>query len=155
MEFLKGYSKWEDLSDKEKVEVVRECVKFYENKTLDYILSNLPVDKRKKFKKTPVKIEFISEGTRRVSFGDNVVFIKSLTGKKSSLFFKIAQNTICAVFANIFKNTTGNKGKKTKFGQLASGFLASITSEFAKGAELEGDMMSEFGMTLDMGLVLD
>ena len=61
----------------------------------------------------------------------------------------VAKNTICAVFANLFKNTTGNKRKKTKFGELANGFLASITSEFAKGAEFEADMMQEFAVVLE------
>ncbi len=155
MEFLKNYGKWENLDEKGKQEVVRECVKFYENKTLEYILSNLDRAKRAKFKKEPVKVEFTKSISKKVAFADNVVYVASLSGKKSNLFFKIAQNTICAVFANIFKNTSGNKGKKTKFGELANGFLASITSEFAKGAEFESDMMAEFGLTLDLGLSME
>ncbi len=156
MNFLKNYNKWEDLSLEQKKSVVEDCVKFYENKTLDYILSNLPKAKRDKFKKEPVKVEYTkSSSNKPVGFGDNVVFVASpFLLKKSDLFFKIAQNTICSVFANLFKNTSGDKKKKTKFGELATGFLASITSEFAKGAEFENDMMQEFASVLDLDLGL-
>ncbi len=151
MEFFDSYKKWEKLSDKDRESVILACIKFYENKTVEYILSNLPKNKRESFKKEPVRLEVVDNSQRSVEFGDNVVYIlkSAFYYDKKDLFFMVAKNTICAVFANLFKNTTGNKRKKTKFGELANGFLASITSEFAKGAEFEADMMQEFAVVLE------
>ena len=137
---------------------------FYEEKALDYILASLPKAKQKEFTKDPVIVEFLStpQDNRDVSFGDNIVYIwEELleTNDKKTLFFKVARNTICAVFINIFYNTASDPKKKTKFGTIANCFFASITEEFAKGKEFEMDMMEAYeqivGEVLDMGPVME
>jgi len=145
--FFKDYQKWENLSVDEKKDTLQGCVKFYDSKTLDYILANLPENKRKNFVKEPVQLDFTATPTakKNVSFGDNVVFVFStqlLSAVKKKLFFEVAKNTICAVFLNLFNNTANTAVKKTKFGELANGYFASITSEFGEGQEFEQDMMS-------------
>ena len=148
--FFENYQNWEDLSFKDKKECIKKCVKFYEDKTVQYILSNLPVSKASQYKRENVEVEFVNKLDKDVAFADNAVQVKesSLQGSKKDLFFKVAQNTICAVFANMFKNTSSNGGRKTKFSSIAGGFLASITSEFAKGEQFENDMMEEFSTIL-------
>ena len=75
------------------------------------------------------------------------------------MFFKVARNTICAVFVNIFYNTASDPKKKTRFGSIANGFFASITNEFAKGKDFEADMMQAYaevlGEVLDMGPAME
>ncbi len=148
--FFENYQNWANLSMGDRKECVVGCVKFYEDKTVQYILSNLPVTKAQQYNRESVKVEFVDKLDRDVAFSDNVVQVlkDSLLGSKKDLFFKVAQNTICAVFANMFKNTASNGDRKTKFSSIASGFLASITSEFAKGEQFENDMMDEFASVL-------
>lgn len=146
-EFFKNYQKWDSLTVDEKKETLQSCVKFYESKTLDYILAFLPEDKKKSFVKSPVKLDFTSTqiAGKNVSFGDNIVYVYAtqlLSEIKKKLFFEVAKNTICAVFLNLFNNTANTTSKKTKFGQIADGYFASITSEFCGGQEFEQDMMS-------------
>jgi len=163
-DFLKSYKSWETKDEKGKREILVDCASFYEEKALDYILASLPKSKQKEFKKDPVIVEFVNEAQngRDVSFGDNIVYIlNSLLneGDKKTLFFKVARNTICAVFVNIFYNTASDPNKKTKFGSIANGFFASITNEFAKGKEFEADMMQAYeevlGEVLDMGPAME
>lgn len=155
--FLKNYKDWEKLKINEKMSSLLECARFYEQKTVDYILANLPKKKQKEFTKEPVDVVFEKSGEKDVWFGDNVVHVSHTFENlpKKDLFFKVAQNTICAVFVNLFYNTAGNPNKKTRFGNIANGFLASITSEFAKNQEFEADMISAYteilGEVLDMG----
>ena len=144
--FAKFYSKFDGASTKVKKEAILNCARFYEEKTVDYIINNAPKAKQKKsFKKEPVVVEF-NESAEDVSFGNNIVFVKEslLDTDKKDLFFKVAQNTICAVFVNLFYNTAGNPNKKTSFGKIANGFFASITSEFAPSKEFEADMMQAY-----------
>ena len=157
MTFFENYFNWDKLGVLAKKQSMQGCVSFYEAKTLDYILSNLPLATSKNFKKEPVKVEFVNDDGKQVAFGDNVVFIQetAVVASKKNLFFDIAKNTICAVFAHIFKNTSSNSNKKTKFSTIASGFLASITSEFAKGEDFANDMMEQFEMTISQDLSLE
>ncbi len=149
MVFLNGYNDWESLNYDNKKDAIVKCVKFYETKTIEYILSNLPKKKREGFSKKAVKVEFVELSDKIVKFGNNVVYVeKSLSQNKKDIFFNVAQNTICAVFANLFTSTVGNPNKKTSFLTLANGFIASITSEFAKGKDFESDMMEEFANVL-------
>lgn len=146
-EFFKSYQKWERLSVQDKKDTLQSCVEFYENKTLSYILAFLPEKKRVKFVKEPVELRFTTTQTasQDVCFADNAVIVfstKLLSGDKKNLFFDVAKNTICAVFLNLFNNTASTSGKKTKFGELANGYFASITSEFGEGQQFEQDMMA-------------
>ncbi len=144
--FFENYQNWDELSFEGKKDCINSCVKFYEEKTVQYILSNLPLKKALQYKRENIKIEYSNDVRGDVGFLDNIVRINqsSLLLPKKDLFFKVAQNTICAVFANMFKNTTSNGGKKTKFSSIADSFLASITSEFAEGEQFENDMMEKF-----------
>ena len=155
--FFENYQNWDNLSLSEKKNCVAGCVKFYEDRTVQYILSNLPVDKAGEYKREAVKLEFVENQDKDVAFSDNAVsvLLGALSGAKKDLFFKVAQNTICAVFANMFKNTSSNAGRKTKFSSIAGGFLASITSEFAKGEQFESDMMEEFASVFAQETVLE
>ena len=60
---------------------------------------------------------------------------------------------------HLFYNTASDPNKKTKFGSIANGFLASITSEFAKGNQFETDMMQAYeevlGEVMDMGPAME
>lgn len=152
--FLKNYGNYEELSLKDKKEAVTECAKFYEQKTVNYILSNLPKQKQKEFSKEPLGVIFVDKAPKNISFGNNVVTVLDsfLKEPKKEIFFNVAQNTICAVFVNLFYNTASSSGKKTSFGQIANGYLASITSEFAKDTQFENDMMA--GMQEILGEVL-
>ncbi|NCB48239.1 MAG: hypothetical protein EOM55_01220 [Clostridia bacterium] len=146
-EFFKSYQKWEHLSIEDKKDTLQNCVEFYESKTLSYILAFLPEEKRVKFVKEPVQLRFTTTQTagQDVSFADNVVMVfstKILSGDKKNLFFDVAKNTICAVFLNLFNSTANTSSKKTKFGELANGYFASITSEFGEGQQFEQDMMA-------------
>jgi len=146
-EFFKSYQKWESLSVQDKKDTLQSCVEFYESKTLSYILAFMPEKKRKNFVKEPVQLKFSTTQTvgHDVSFADNVVIVfstKLLSGDKKNLFFEVAKNTICAVFLNLFNNTANTSGKQTKFGELANGYFASITSEFGEGMQFEQDMMA-------------
>ena len=144
--FAKFYSKFDGSSDKIKKEAILSCARFYEEKTVDYVINNAPKTKLKKsFKKEPVVVEF-NKSSEGVTFGNNIVFVnESLLSKdKKDLFFKVAQNTICAVFVNLFYNTAGNPNKKTSFGKIANGFFASITNEFSPSKEFEADMMQAY-----------
>ena len=164
-DFLKEYKNWDEKNEKGKKQILVDCASFYEEKALDYILASLPKAKQKEFKKDPVTVEFLSavqDNNGEVSFGDNIVYIlESLleTADKKTLFFKVARNTICAVFVNIFYNTASDPKKKTRFGSIANGFFASITNEFAKGKEFEADMMQAYaevlGEVLDMGPAME
>ena len=159
--FLKEYKDWENKDFEGKKQLIRDCVAFYEEKAVMYILSNLPKKKQKEFAKESVVVEFLEEAKKPVTFGDNeVLVLKAFVEEdKKSVCFKVAQNTICAVFVNLFYNTASDPSKKTKFGSIANGFLASITSEFAKGNEFENDMMQAYqeilGEVMDMGPVME
>ena len=63
------------------------------------------------------------------------------------------------MFVNLFYNTASDPKKKTKFGTIANGFFASITTEFAKGKDFENDMMQAYaevlGEVMDMGPTIE
>lgn len=162
--FSKEYKNWEGKNLDQKIEILKNCSEFYEEKAVNYILSNLPKEKQKTFKKDPVVLEFVSslQGENDVSFSDNTVYVlESIleTEDKKTLFFKVARNTICAVFVNLFYNTASDPNKKTKFGGIANGFFASITNEFSAGKEFEADMMQAYeqivGEVLDLGMAME
>lgn len=163
-DFLKDYKTWDKQNAKGRKQILVDCASFYEEKALDYILASLPKAKQKDFQKDPVVVEFVStpHNEKDVTFGDNIVYILDdlvENGDKKSLFFKVARNTICAVFVNIFYNTASDPKKKTRFGSIANGFFASITNEFAKGKDFEADMMQAYaevlGEVLDMGPAME
>ena len=163
-DFLKDYKNWDSQNEKGKKQILVDCASFYEEKALDYILASLPKAKQKEFTKDPVIVEFLStpQDNKDISFGDNIVYIWEellKTNDKKTLFFKVARNTICAVFVNIFYNTASDPKKKTRFGTIANCFFASITEEFAKGKDFEADMMEAYeqvvGEVLDMGPVME
>lgn len=163
-DFFKGYKSWENKDEKEKKEILVSCAGYYEEKALDYILAGVSKEKREQFTKDPVCVSFVSfpQKERGVAFDNNVVYIlESLleTEDKKTLFFKVARNTICAVFVNIFYDVASDPNKKTKFGSIANGFFASITNEFAKGKDFEADMMVAYeeilGNVLDMGPIME
>lgn len=153
-DFLKNYQKWEHLNVTQKKQTLGDCVKFYEEKALSYILANLPLEKQKSFKKQPVRLDFASAqiAGKDVNYGDNVVFVfssKLIGSEKKSLFFEVGKNTIFAVFLSIFNNTANSPSKKTKFGELANGYFASITSEFGGKEQFQDDMMQEMSESLE------
>ena len=152
--FLKDYENFNSLNKKDKKNAVINCAKFYEQKTVNYIVANLPKQKQKKFSKEPLEVIFVDKAQKNVAFGNNVVTIldKFLESSKNEVFFSVAQNAICAVFVNLFYSTASDPNKKTSFGQIANGYMASITSEFAKNTEFENDMMA--GMQEILGEVL-
>lgn len=160
-DFLKDYKNWEGKDFEGKKQLIRDCVAFYEEKAVMYILSNLPKKKQKEFRKDPVVVEFLDSAQKEVNFGDNEVVVANsfVNENKKTVCFKVAQNTICAVFVHLFYNTASDPNKKTKFGSIANGFFASITSEFAKGKEFEADMMQAYqevlGEVMDMGPVME
>ena len=160
-DFLKDYKNWENVSLEERKEIIKECAEFYEERTLNYILSSLPKKKQKEFEKEPLEVIFVDKAPKAVSFGDNVITVLEdiLQSDKKDVCFKVAQNSICAVFVHLFHNTASDPNKKTRFGSIANGFLASITSEFAKGKEFESDMMQAYqevlGEVMDMGPVME
>ncbi len=146
-EFFKNYNKWEVLSVDDKKDTLYSCAKFYEEKTVDYILAYLPENKRRSFSKAPVKLEFSATQVagKNISFGDNVVHVYAtqlLSERKAKLFYGVAKNTIYAVFLNLFNSTANSGSKKTKFSSIADGYFASITNEFCIGQAFEQDMMS-------------
>lgn len=149
MVFVEDYKDWDNLSHDKKVLAVTNCVRFYEAKTVEYIVNNLSKEKKKGFKASPVKVEFVKLQDRPVSFGKNIVFVnEDFSLPKKDLFFMVAQSTVCAVFANLFSTTASNPNKNTKFSMVANGFLASITNEFAVEQDFEKDMMQEFEAVL-------
>ena len=160
-DFLKDYKEWENVGVEDRKQIVKGCAEFYEEKTLNYILSSLPKKKQKEFEKEPLEVIFVDKAAKGVSFGDNVITVldQILEGDKKDVCFKVAQCSICAVFVHLFHNTASDPNKKTKFGSIANGFLASITSEFAKGKEFESDMMQAYqevlGEVMDMGPVME
>lgn len=160
-DFLKDYKKWESVGLEDRKQIAIDCARFYDEKTLEYILSSLPKKKQKEFYKEPLEVIFVDKAAKAVSFGDNVITILEdiLEGDKKEVCFKIAQCSICAVFVHLFHNTAADPNAKTKFGSIANGFLASITSEFAKGKEFESDMMMAYqeilGEVMDMGPVME
>ena len=163
-DFLKEYKLWDSKDEKGKKEILLSCASFYEEKAIDYILANFPKKKQKEFKKDPIQVEFTPDlvNGKDVSFGDNIVFVLEdllNTSDKKTLFFQLARNTICAVFVNLFYNTASDPKKKTKFGTIANGFFASITTEFAKGKDFENDMMQAYaevlGEVMDMGPAIE
>jgi len=149
---FKSYKSWNSMNENEKKLTLVDCASFYEEKALDYILAGLSKAKQRDFKKDPVRVEFaeVLKDKKDVSFGDNIVYVSfdSLNYDKKALFFKVARNTICAVFVHLFYNTASNPKKKTKFASIANGFFASITTEFAKGQEFESDMMQAYAEIL-------
>lgn len=151
MDFLTNYKNFENFSEDEKKELVFSCVKFYEDKAINYILANLSNDRKENFKKEDVKVEFLDKefNGKKISFGDNIVYVDthSFEKEKKLLFFEIAQNTICAVFSHIFSSSEKGE-RKTSFSNIANGFLASITCEFARGESFENDMMQGFESVL-------
>lgn len=153
-EFFDGYKKWTGLSVDEKKKTLTDCVRFYEGKTVEYILAYLPEKMKKQFSKIPTLVEWTAGQTmaQSVSFGDNVVYVLSsllLTEPKKSLFFEVAKNTIYAVFLHLFTSTASSPTKKTKFGELANGYFAAITSEFCGGQDFEKDMMELISLSLE------
>ena len=148
------YNNWAGLNVTQRVEALKDCVKFYEIKTVQFIMTKVVPQRRMSYKKFPVKLEITTEqvGGRDVSFSDNVVFVvqTALLADKKQLFYDVAKNTICAVFLNMFSNTSTDPNSKTRFGTLASGFLATITSEFGQGTPFEQDMMQSFEMSMSM-----
>ena len=142
--FLKDYKNFEDLSERDKQDAVIDCAKFYEQKTVNYILGNLPKTKQKEFSKEPLEVIFVDNAKKPVTFGNNVITVLDtfLNNTKKEVFFNVAQNTICAVFVNLFYNTASDPNKKTSFGKIANGYLATITAEFAKNTQFENDMMA-------------
>lgn len=145
-DFFDGYKKWARLDVEQKKKTLMDCARFYEGKTVDYVLAYLPENMKKKFSKTPVVLEWtvVQTAGQNVSFGDNVVYVLSslllMEGKKS-LFFEVAKNTIYAVFFHLFNSTATSPSKKTRFGELANVYFASITSEFCAHQDFEKDMM--------------
>ena len=163
-DFLKEYKSWDSKNTKGKKDILLSCASFYEEKAIDYILANFPKKKQKEFKKDPIIVEFTPNlvNGKEVSFGDNIVFVLEElieTGDKKNIFFQVARNTICAVFVNLFYNTASDPKKKTRFGSIANGFFATITTEFAKGKEFENDMMQAYaevlGEVMDMGPAIE
>ena len=154
-DFLKDYKKYDDLNLKAKKEAIVDCARFYEQKAVAYIISNLPKKKQKEFTKEPVEVIFVDKAKRAVSFGNNVVTVLEgyVNNPKKEVFFNVAQSAICAVFVNLFYSTASDPNKKTSFGKIANGFLASITAEFAKGSTFEADMMQ--GMAEVLGEVME
>lgn len=155
--FLKDYRNFESLNEKAKKEAVVDCARFYEEKAVSYIISNIPKNKQKQFKKEPLEVIFVDKAAKNVSFGNNVITVLDafLNNTKREVFFAVAQNAICAVFVNLFYNTASDPNKKTSFGKIASGFMATITTEFAKNTQFENDMMAGLqevlGEVMDMG----
>lgn len=151
MDFFKSYQKFELLTDDKKIAVLKECVKFYEDRCVEYILRELPLEAKKQFKKEPVSLVVTEKPTndKGITFGDNVVYVvgDALSSDKRGLFYSVCKCTICAVFLNLFSSTATTKGKKTKFGELASGYFASITNEFGAQAFTQ-DMMSQMTESL-------
>ena len=152
--FLKDYANFDSLNLENKKSAVIDCAKFYEQKTVNYILGNLPKQKQKNFSKEPLEVIFVDKAKKNVVFGNNVVTVLDsfLNEAKNEVFFNVAQNTICAVFVNLFYNTASDPNKKTSFGQIANGYMATITSEFAKNTQFENDMMA--GLQEVLGEVL-
>ena len=148
------YNNWDELDVNARVEALKDCAKFYETKTVQFIMTRVVAQRRMTYKKVPVKLEITTEqvGGRDVSFADNQVFVvqTALLKDKKQLFYDVAKNTICAVFLNMFSNTSTDPNSKTGFGALASGFLATITSEFGQGSAFEQDMMQGFEMAMAM-----
>jgi len=160
-DFLKDYKNWENVGAEGRKVIVRECAAFYDEKTVEYIISSLPKKKQKEFTKEPLEVIFVDKADKAVAFGDNVITVYEdiLWTEKKDVCFKVAQSSICAVFVHLFHNTASDPNKKTKFGSIANGFLASITSEFAKGKDFENDMMQAYqevlGEVMDMGPVME
>lgn len=148
------YSNWAGLNVTQRIEALKDCVKFYEIKTVQFIMTKVVPQRRMSYKKIPVKLEITTEqvGGRDVSFSDNIVYVvqTSLLADKKQLFYDVAKNTICAVFLNMFSNTSTDPSSKTRFGTLASNFLATITSEFGQGTAFEQDIMQAFEMSMSM-----
>ena len=160
-DFLKEYKNWEEKDFEGKKQLIRDCASFYEEKAVMYVLSSLPKKKQKEFKKDPIVVGFLDNAQKEVGFGDNEIYVVNsfVEQDKKTVCFKVAQNTICAVFVHLFYNTASDPNKKTKFGSIANGFLASITSEFAKGNQFEIDMMQAYeevlGEVMDMGPAME
>ena len=153
--FLKDYRNYENLEQKDKEKAVVDCARFYEGKAVEYILSNVPKKKQKEFKKEPLEVIFVDRAKKDVVFGNNVITILDafLNNPKKEVFFNVAQNAICAVFVNLFYNTASDPNKKTSFGSIANGYMATITSEFAKNTQFENDMMA--GLQEILGEVME
>lgn len=163
-EFIKGYKVWEQKNEQEKKDILLDCAGYYEEKTIDYILNGVSKERREEFIKDPVIVNFVTfpQKERDVAFDNNIVFVLEsllVDPDKKALFFKVARNTICAVFVNIFYDVATDPNKKTKFGNIANGFVASITNEFTKSKDFEADMMEAYeeilGNVLDMGPVME
>lgn len=148
------YNNWSELDVTSRVEALKDCVRFYETKTVQFIMTKVVPQRRMTYKKAPVKLEITTEqvGGQDVSFTNNEVFVvqTALLSDKKKLFYDVAKNTICAVFLNMFSNTSTDPNSKTGFGTLASSFLATITSEFGQGTAFEQDMMQGFEMAMSM-----
>lgn len=156
MSFIKNYEIYETLPMEERKNTIGEVVAFFEEKTIQYILSNL---KREiKLDKAPVAIQYVGEliEGKNVSFASNTVYIYEgfLAEDKQSIFYEVAHNTVCAIFLCLFSNTAANPKKKTSFSKLSSTFTASIASEFALGTSFAQDIMSEFAMEMSDGIEL-
>ena len=130
--FLKDYKNFEGLNEDAKKNAVVDCARFYEEKAVEYIIAKLPKKRQKEFSKEPMEINFVDNAPKNVSFGNNVITVLDafLNNSKKEVFFNVAQNAICAVFVNLFYNTASNPNKKTSFGKIANGFMATITAEF-------------------------
>ena len=153
--FLKDYRDFENLDINKKKQAVVDCARFYEGKAVEYILSNIPKKRQKEFKKEPLEVIFVDNAKKDVVFGNNVITVLDsfLNNPKKEVFFNVAQNSICAVFVNLFYNTASDPNKKTSFGAIANGYMATITSEFAKNTQFENDMMA--GLQEILGEVME
>lgn len=148
MDFTANYDKWNILTRKAKESTIKSIVAFYEEKTIQYILSN--IKKKIKLNREKVKVEYVTRQSGEVTFGDNVVYIKNkvVDSDDKSFIYQVAQNTVCAVFLNLFSNTATSPNKRTSFGALAGNFTASITIEFVDSMTFAQDMLEQFAMQL-------
>lgn len=154
MNFTNQYDNWSRLTKVEKKSAIKEVVAFYEEKTIGYILAH--VKKEIKLDRKNVAIEYVDgEGRDKVLFDNNVVYVGVDTmenGRQQKLFYDLAQNTVCAVFLNLFSSTASNPGRKTSFGSIANSYALSITSEFVNSLSFQQDMMASFAMELGESL---
>lgn len=159
MSFTNQYDNWNRLATVEKKSTIKEVVAFYEEKTIKYILAY--VKKGIKLDRKNVAIEYVDgEGRDKVLFDNNIVYVGVDTmenGRQQKLFYDLAQNTVCAVFLNLFSSTAGNPNRKTSFGSIASSYALSITSEFVNSISFQQAMMASFAMELgeSMGLGME
>ncbi len=157
MSFLKDYEIFDNLSLDDRKKTISGVVSFFEEKAISYIVSKLK--NKANIDKPPVSLNFVSQPMESddVSFASNSVFVfqDALSGDKQSLFYSVAQNTVCAVFLYLFPSTASNPSKKTGFSKLSGLFTASIATEFAMGTYFTQDMMASFSMSMEDAAQID